>query len=363
MSNSQNLIKYNPLQEFGFTNTTESVINSPIKEIIPSFISELTSLMAGGYRAGTLNVLAANSGCGKTWFAINEAINAAVQKKYTLLISTEIEAEDVYSRIIAILFKVEIKDFDKISETIKSRLQKVDQLLSTQNLITIESLTLLTDPNNPAFLEFGGLAITDDLVNQINKRIKPMYQLLKKFLLISYDRKVEKMFENLRTIASYLESIGEKICFVVIDHCDFMSSTEKEYKTNEMQRDIYFLENMSDFYNQYKCVCFVVKQQSKPSNSVFDIFSMLSDAIRGTRHWSYISSQIIMLSETENQRNSNEVNEGWAKALTLTLAKRRYKGEIKNKQTGAKIKGNIHEIAYNEMTGSFKYLNPIKKSN
>ncbi|MDR1650753.1 MAG: replicative DNA helicase [Synergistaceae bacterium] len=70
--------------------------------------------ITGGLQPGSLNIIAARPSVGKTAFALNIASNAAVQNKTpTLIFSLEMSAEQIVSRMLSSIARVNMKEIER----------------------------------------------------------------------------------------------------------------------------------------------------------------------------------------------------------------------------------------------------------
>ena len=113
--------------------------------------------ITGGFRPGTVNVIAGRPGVGKTTFALNMAYNAAVKyNKRVLVISLELSKEELANRVLSFVSEgsldtakdlVYIDDrfgsFEEVQINLREDIEKVHP-----DLIIIDYLQLLVQENN-----------------------------------------------------------------------------------------------------------------------------------------------------------------------------------------------------------------------
>lgn len=370
MTNQKQIKTNQTFAKFRFSNTIKASLDEGVTACLNFCIPEISQSLAGGLRKSSINIIAANTGCGKSWLATNQAVTTANSGKYTLIISTELGQTEMLARIISIITKIEIFWIDSINDKRYSFLTNIIKALSSEQVYTREMIQEL-DPDN--YLRLKEVGENIDPIN-IFRGYQDKYKNITEFLCIIYDIKIEDMFDNIVLLSTELQNSEKVLDMIVIDHCDFMSSKNAMLNRDELSRDAFFLEQLFQIVRNKKLTALVVKQMSKPVNRIADVNASESDLIRGTRHWQYLSSAIFLLLETTEQKDINYEMGGNLKQLTLCLGKRRTLGAIhfdsngkfienpENIKNSKKVYGKNHEITYKQSTGEFAYIRPTPKT-
>jgi KaiC/GvpD/RAD55 family RecA-like ATPase len=370
-------LKTNPLENFTFKKTQDITISEGVVPALPFFIPQITDALAGGLRQGSINIVAANPGCGKSWFAFRQAKATAESKKNVLLISTELNESEVYARLVAMVTNIDIHHIDKITEHKFEFLKEIGRLLETTKFVTLEELQALNKKNHDCLKKF---VYKPDAVERFTE-MKLKWKNIHEHLFVIYDLEIETMFDKVAELSQLLAaSPKNKLDMVIVDHCDFMRSKDKSLNLNEMARDHEFLVRLNELARRYNLCTFMVKQMSKPVKSLAEIIGSEADLLRGTRHWQYLASAIFLLLETKEQIELNSEMDNNIKQITLSLAKRRQMGSIRiNPTTGvafreedlldpkfdtSKIKWSYaknHIVAYQQATGNLQHIKIASK--
>lgn len=88
---------------------------SPAPASLPTGWADLDAVLNGGLRPGTLTVIAARPGVGKTVLGANLATSAARDGVGSLLVSLEMTEQEVIDRVLSSLARVELSDITKRS--------------------------------------------------------------------------------------------------------------------------------------------------------------------------------------------------------------------------------------------------------
>lgn len=277
---------------------TEFASSEPVKKY-PLYIPEVSHDIGGGYRAGTFNVFVADSGLGKSWFMIQQAIHLAKHKIKTLLFSTEMQAQDVLPRCFASLLQISVGNTYRDEEG-----------------------------NNLGYIGQGITAMLE----------------LEEYLEIVYEKDIETIIET--TEAAY-EDRGVNV--VLIDHIHFLASREPEKSRNEYQFERYTQSLLEKLWNQYN-ICVIVAAQPRKSD-ISNLYQAHGNKenIRGSSAWYQLASTVLYLFETSEQKEMNaEVVPPKRKGVTLNIAKGRHA-----------IKSSSYLLEYASSFGRLYYLEHI----
>jgi hypothetical protein len=251
-----------------------SLLNEKPKKIYPSyFLPAIDDCMDGGFRSGTMNIVTADSGLGKSTYACQLALHQAFNGHKVLFICTEMMNTDVLPRLYAVLHGKNIRDYElKVN---------VD---NTQNIKDAEEL----------------------------------FEPIKQNLTILYERDFDQ-------ISAYLFANADRFEMVIIDHVHCRTFSANSF-TTDLQADKYII-NMLTNYWLINNLCFVLVAQPRKPNTGLNV-AFEKENIRGTAEWYYQASQIIYLFETEKQKAYNQGLKtlGDPDQISLYLAKRRFRG-------------------------------------
>jgi replicative DNA helicase len=258
------------LQDYNFTfEANVSLLSLSPREVIPTCISGIDDCMQGGFRSGTLNIITARPGTGKTMFALNIAINMAAAQKKVLFISTEMSPEELMPRVYALLMSG-----DEINYQLRA---DVD---NTTNVIKAHALFEAT--------------------------IAPYIHFV--------------YWSHLDEINYHLSQKGSEYDAVFIDHVHCLDIANE--RLEGVARDMHIIRALKTFWKTQKGCLICVAQPNKNTNLWADM-----NNISGSAQWSQLASQIIYLAESEAQKEANQNREpGVPESLTLVFAKQRYKG-------------------------------------
>lgn len=246
-----------------------SLLNLPPRAVIPTYIAQIDECLQGGLRSGTLNIITARPGTGKTMFALNLAINMATNLKKVLFISTEMSPEELMPRVYAILNNGDVVDYE-----------------------------LRTDVDNRANVSLAEAGFE---------------ALLSPYIHFVY-------WSHLDEINYHLSQRGAEYDAVFIDHVHCLDIANE--RLEGVARDMHIIRNLRTFWKTQKGCLICVAQPNKNTNLWADM-----NNISGSAQWSQLASQIIYLAESEEQKQVNQNREaGVPEVLTLVFAKQRYKG-------------------------------------
>jgi len=177
-----------------------------------------------GLRPNKSTILSANTGIGKTAFSINMARlvssckEAKENNKYSLFINLEMEAEELYHRIICAIAELTLEEFEKAHEnkTIADKIKKAHEEFKELNMYitsdtprTVEELQYIIDKYNSK--DELCLVIIDYLgkIKNRNKEQQKEYQKLFEWVAYLNEKRKEKGNYHL-WILSQLSREGEK---------------------------------------------------------------------------------------------------------------------------------------------------------
>ena len=137
----------------GFTDSVIEFIEMMDKQIKTSYKMGYSTLdyFLGGLQKGSINVISAASGKGKTDFAINLALRLAKNKHKVLYLSMEMPRTQLITRIASCITQIDsasIRDKNLTKEQSSMIVQALSAITKTSNIIFDEQGTLTTDDLN-----------------------------------------------------------------------------------------------------------------------------------------------------------------------------------------------------------------------
>lgn len=173
---------------------------------------ELNKRLGTGFLPGTLSVICAAQGVGKS-LLMCDLISGMIQKnKNVLLVSLEMSKEEMMKRIYANVFNININEFSDLSKT-EGELQTLER-----NIITKENITnayqnyKIQGSNGRLFIkDYPTGTLTANMLNALVKKYKEQYNIKFDVIFVDYlgIAKSNKVNPNMGTY-SYIKSIGEE---------------------------------------------------------------------------------------------------------------------------------------------------------
>ena len=189
-------------------------------------------VIGGGYRKGTINVIAARAKVGKSWWAINAALNAAKNNIPSLYLDTELSKDYQLTRSLAILSGVGLNDIDKASFC--SDKNKVDKILEAKK--KMESIPF-------DYVEIRGWTLQQQ-VSCIRRWIT---------------KKVGKNGQG-----------KYNPCLIILDYLKLMDPSDKGYDTKEWEALGYRMSALHDLMGDYDASMVMLAQQNRDGTSKED---------------------------------------------------------------------------------------------
>lgn len=230
---------------------------------------KLNRAINGGFQPGELIILAGQTGRGKSSFALNLLYDIAiVQKIPSLYINTELNADQIDTRLATII----TKDFPSITY----------QKLATGDLSDAELATVtccLDTMHNSGFFSITRPELTIDDAYSIAHRFKAQQDI--KVLVVDYVGRMEtsdpklKEYQVLRAIAKRLKTLAQQLKITVIALAQLTDEDKLEGARgmkNECDLMIY-LEEMTDdqlleYGNAYNYFLVISKNRNGPCGKI-----------------------------------------------------------------------------------------------
>jgi replicative DNA helicase len=247
------------MTQFKYTETQLEWLNSP--EIERYELQDFSKLneASGAFRAGTVSLIVAKSGYGKSSLCVDWSIRQAISLRPTLLVSAEMPIEVLMPRYHANLFGMTIREAEKIPEKFKAASDEQKEKMLNQYETRTDSIPLK----------------------------------------IVYQRNLEDI------LAQVIEAAQDHyVKHVFIDHF-FEIETTMQFGSDR-EREIYIITEIQKVAEQYG-ICFVIATQfGKAGEKGLDFGKRELDDIRGASEIRNKVTTVFYLYETEEQNKSNK---------------------------------------------------------
>ena len=173
---------------------------------------ELNKRLGTGFLPGTLSVICAAQGVGKS-LLMCDLISGMIQKnKNVLLVSLEMSKEEMMKRIYANVFNINVNEFADLSKT-EGELQTLERNIVTKdNIINAYQNYKMQGSNGRLFIkDYPTGTLTANMLNALVKKYKEQYNIKFDVIFVDYlgIAKSSKVNPNMGTY-SYIKSIGEE---------------------------------------------------------------------------------------------------------------------------------------------------------
>ena len=173
---------------------------------------ELNKRLGTGFLPGTLSVICAAQGVGKS-LLMCDLISGMIQKnKNVLLVSLEMSKEEMMKRIYANVFNINVNEFSDLSKT-EGELQTLERNIVTKdNIVNAYQNYKMQGSNGRLFIkDYPTGTLTANMLNALVKKYKEQYNIKFDVIFVDYlgIAKSSKVNPNMGTY-SYIKSIGEE---------------------------------------------------------------------------------------------------------------------------------------------------------